>query len=144
MPRVSEKGQGLAEYFTILAIVAILTIAFLMLFGPVIEDVFVSVGRQGETSPNGELLSDAPIITESGSHPVSLGGVNLDDYIPTYIYPGCETWNVQNTESIKVGTNYSNPDLITISRVDDKSYSICNNDFGATVYLIVAIVETPQ
>lgn len=125
-----EKGQGLVEYALILVLVAIVIILVLNVFTPGIN-YFTSQSNKG-------ILSTAPVIYESG-RPVQ---IPIDSYFVNDVY--VEYGNCLDVSSgpyyIKVGTTYSDPNIITVSK-SDSHYAICNNLPGTSVQIIYALYK---
>lgn len=127
----SQSGQGLVEYALILVLVSVVVIAALMIIRPAVE--------QALGGANQEILKNAPVNT-----PVHLD--NIEGGYATYVdYDDgdCLQVNVGANRSIKVGTTYDNPKVITINH-DDGRYTICNNARGTILKIYWASVEPPK
>ena len=93
---------------------------------------------------NADLLSDAPVIAESG-HPVHIDYRRVSDlnYSIKYLSYSCTIVYVGNSY-VKVGTPYKDPSVVSINRVDKSHYQICNTEPGADIALYMTLIDQPR
>jgi Flp pilus assembly pilin Flp len=139
-----EKGQTLLSYVLILVLVAIFVIAMLMILGPVIGNVFSQVDRKLSISivnseVNRSLMEMAPTLDYGPTNPFSLSGSsNQHEYVPVEV--GCETYPSYGN-NVKIGTSYQHPEEITAVVLSPKEFEICSNAVGATVHMVIVLIE---
>jgi Flp pilus assembly pilin Flp len=140
-----EKAQGITEYALILALTLLVIIFALQAIGPIVGRA-VNNAASDLTKTSEELLSNAPIVGYKTVNPIAVDSKKLEQkYFASQFFPqGCSDLYVNSNQSIKVGTDYSDPIAIQITRVDKNKYAVCSNVVGDSIRLFIGFVDTPR